>query len=419
MNDALGIRYRGKVYRTKKLDVHTPHVKTPEDTFETIQPYLKNIGVTRLSDITGLGRTGIPVFNAIKPHASVPCMTHGKGFTKNAALISAAMEAIERHHCFAVTHHVIEQSYHELQTHYPVIPLEHLALAKHSLFHPDSVEAWVLGWDILNQEEVPVPFGYVNMGYPPSFTGLHSFQVTSNGFSCGMDFLEALSQALLELIERDAIACANMAAKASGLPFPLERRVMLASITSEKIRALIDRLEAIDTLPLLFDCSIDTRVPTYNCYLYDNTFPQRGLAHGMGSSLDPEEAMIRAITEAVLARTVFYSGVREMNDRNAYALFKTNGPEFSTFMKTLEAEPGTLDASTLTSEATPSFEDDMLLCIEKLKQVGVNQIIVFDLTEPEFAGAVVKVVIPGLEGYLTPQYQPGTRARAYLGGKPL
>ncbi len=418
MNNVQGIRYRGEVYRKKKLDVHTPHVTPPEETFETIQPYLTKIGVTRLADITGLSRSGIPVFNAIKPHLSVPSITHGKGLTKNAALISAAMEAIERHHCFTVNYHVFEQSYHELQQHYPVIPLEHLAFAKHSLFHPDHVEAWVPGWDILNQEEVPVPFGYVNMGYPPSFTGLHSFQVTSNGFSCGMDFLEAAYQALLEVIERDSIACAQMAAKASGLPFP-PTRVMLESVTSEKIRELVDRLQAIDTLPLLFDCMTDTQVPTYNCYLYDKAFPQRGLAHGMGSSLDPEEAMIRAITEAVLARTVFYSGVREMNDRNAYALFKTNGPETVKLMKVLDAEPGELDASTLRSEAASSFEEDMLLCIEKLKQVGVNQIIVLNITEPAFSGAVVKVVVPGLEGYLTPQYQPGTRARSYLGGKKL
>ncbi len=81
-------------------------------------------------------------------------------------------------------------------------------------------------------------------------------------------------------------------------------RVMLESVTSEKIRELVDRLQAIDTLPLLFDCMTDTQVPTYNCYLYDKAFPQRGLAHGIGSGLDPEEAMIQAITEAVLADRV-------------------------------------------------------------------------------------------------------------------
>ncbi len=129
MNNVQGMRYRGRVYRKKKLDVHTPHVT--EETFETIQPYLTKIGVTRLAeDITGLSPAS--VFNAIKPHLAFLPLPMEKGLTKNAALISAAMEAIERHHCFTVNYHVFEQSYHELQQHYPVIPLEHLAFAKHS-----------------------------------------------------------------------------------------------------------------------------------------------------------------------------------------------------------------------------------------------------------------------------------------------
>ncbi len=157
----------------------------------------------------------------------------------------------------------------------------------------------------------------------------------------------------------------------------------------------------------------DTQVPGRTTVICMTKRSHREVGPWHGIEPDPEEAMIRAITEAVLARTVFYSGVREMNDRNAYALFKTNGPETVKLMKVLDAEPGELDASTLRSEAASSLEEDMLLCIEKLKQVGVNQIIVLNITEPAFSGAVVKVVVPGLEGYLTPQYQPGT-LRAHI-----
>ena len=53
--------------------------------------------------------------------------------------------------------------------------------------------------------------------------------------------------------------------------------------------------------------------------------------------------------------------------------------------------------------------------MDQLVSVGIERVIVVDLTKPEFGLPVVRVVIPGLEGTNhSPQYAPGARARAVM-----
>jgi ribosomal protein S12 methylthiotransferase accessory factor YcaO len=53
--------------------------------------------------------------------------------------------------------------------------------------------------------------------------------------------------------------------------------------------------------------------------------------------------------------------------------------------------------------------------LERLRQAGIERVIVVDLTRPELRVPVVRVVIPGLEARSTvPGYAPGWRARTRL-----
>jgi ribosomal protein S12 methylthiotransferase accessory factor len=59
--------------------------------------------------------------------------------------------------------------------------------------------------------------------------------------------------------------------------------------------------------------------------------------------------------------------------------------------------------------------EDVLWELERLQKAGIEQVIVVDLTRPEFCLPVVRVVIPGLEGiFPEPDFAPGARARALL-----
>jgi ribosomal protein S12 methylthiotransferase accessory factor len=65
----------------------------------------------------------------------------------------------------------------------------------------------------------------------------------------------------------------------------------------------------------------------------------------------------------------------------------------------------------------PSFAADDLVQdlqweLERLRSAGITRVVAIDLTRPDFAIPVVRVVIPGLEGDIRhPHYLPGPRAR--------
>jgi ribosomal protein S12 methylthiotransferase accessory factor len=79
--------------------------------------------------------------------------------------------------------------------------------------------------------------------------------------------------------------------------------------------------------------------------------------------------------------------------------------------------PAPVDARERPSLATDSFEGDVRYVLGRLKAVGLDQVIVFDLTLPGFDVSVVRVVVPGLEGYVIDYYSPGPRAVAFSKGE--
>ncbi|MBN2439443.1 MAG: YcaO-like family protein [Deltaproteobacteria bacterium] len=408
------IRYRGKRYCQRKAVSGEARSLSASAALRKMMPFLKRIGVTRVANLTGMTRTGIPVANAVRPGLCGPSVTHGKGLTVEAAMASACGEAIERYHAFEAPPHAFPSTYRDLEKRHAVIPLERLPLSKHSLFNPDVVEYWALGWDIANQQEVAVPLSLASMAASPAALNTCSFQCTSNGFAHGSNFPEALCQALLELIERDAMACTEMPAYSRKFRFP-PTRIDPGSIEYPVVKELLARLHAADFEAAIFDCTVDTEVATCKCSIAERRVESGEIYYGMGASLDPCTAMVRAITEAVQGVAVYHTGTRDVCFRDDFyypALASTR-----TFLGYLEKEECRVDARKRKSEATETFEGDITVCLRKLAKVGITQVIVFDLTVPDFDGSVVKVVAPGLEGcHDFHIYTPGGRALRYMEG---
>ncbi|HEY1636681.1 MAG TPA: YcaO-like family protein, partial [Acidimicrobiales bacterium] len=62
------------------------------------------------------------------------------------------------------------------------------------------------------------------------------------------------------------------------------------------------------------------------------------------------------------------------------------------------------------SSAGHTFEEDCVTLLERLAGVGLEHAIVVELTPPDFDVSVVRVVVPGLEGYNSfAHYAPGVR----------
>jgi ribosomal protein S12 methylthiotransferase accessory factor len=86
-------------------------------------------------------------------------------------------------------------------------------------------------------------------------------------------------------------------------------------------------------------------------------------------------------------------------------------------IQVLESVPPTVDGGELTSQATPVFETDVQLVLQKLHWAGLDRVIVVDLTHPGFDISVVRVIVPGLEGYRFENTAPGRRARSFSAGR--
>ncbi|MCF4151065.1 YcaO-like family protein [Dethiosulfovibrio sp. F2B] len=387
-----------------------------DEAWRLFDPFLRETGVTRVSDITGLDRIGIPVFNVIRPSMDGYTAAHGKGFTAAAARLSAAGESLERWYGTRDIPGAFRSTWRELSSSYSMVPLERLALTPHSFFHENLETWWVLCWDIVGQEEIPVPLELVRLspgGRDDRLMDLSEgmlFQSSSNGLACGVHILEAISQALLEVVERDSVTCATLASRAMGCAAPVFRVADQKTIPFSRVTELLERIRAAGIEPILADNGTDVRIPTWNCYLFDLEDPRSlgSVAHGMGSSLDHETAMIRAVTEAVQGRCAFLSGVRDLvPSKEFFRSMNGNGKLSLELMGRNVRE--TMDLSDVVEQVRSYFEEDVNLCVDRLSAVGLDRVLVFRFSEDGDPVEAVKVIVPGAEGYIFPYYRPWER----------
>lgn len=397
------------------LEGTSAHPVSADKAWEIFEPFLKKTGVTRISEITNLDRIGIPVYNVLRPSLNSYTAAHGKGFTANASKLSAAGESLERWYAVTAEIKSFRATWNELSKTYPMIPLKDLALTPHSLFHEDLEIAWTLSWDLVNQEEVPVPLELVRLSPGGSEAKLMDlsegllFQCSSNGLACGVHFLEAVSQALLEVIERDSVTCSTFMSRAMGDSSPVFRAADLKTIPFPRVQELLNRISEKNIEIILADNSTDVGIPTWNCFLIDmhDKF-YAGTTHGMGSSLEHETAMIRAITEAVQARSIFFSGVRDIvTSKEFYGFLREDPKNTQKLMKSGIKEEQNL--SYLKDNPNNTFEEDVNYCIDRLKDVGIERVLALCLSKEEDPVSVAKIIVPGTEGYIFPYYRPGDR----------
>jgi ribosomal protein S12 methylthiotransferase accessory factor len=160
------------------------------------------MGITRLGNITGLDRIGIPVVTAVRPNSRSVSVSQGKGLDLTQATASALMEAIEGFHAEEVAEGP-RASYRELAAEAAVVdPLTLCSTGRP--FDADAEICWLEGYDLLRQEPCWVPAELVHTDYTQPLDG--SFLAGSNGLASGNHPVEAIGSAICELVERDAVA---------------------------------------------------------------------------------------------------------------------------------------------------------------------------------------------------------------------
>jgi ribosomal protein S12 methylthiotransferase accessory factor len=373
---------------------------------------MEEIGITRLANVTGLDSIGIPVVQAIRPNSRSLSVSQGKGVDLDSAKASAMMEAIELWHAERIELPCLCASYQAIRKKEKVIELDRLPLVKGARIRPEEQRCWLRGWDLLQEEEVWVPFEFVSMNTIGVIQSATTFLSTSNGLASGNHILEAIEHALCEIIERDTHALDT----ARGPANALKNKVDVNTVTEPSLTAMIAACSHADVKVAIFEMESDVRMPTFRVGLMERQDREQwrrlGTEWGYGTHLSPIVALSRAITEAAQARLTVIAGSRDDNPPSAYAasqgLWTRQDPRHTAF-----SAPAARPFSRVAlHEETNTFEGDLEVILEALQGVGVDRVVVIDLTKEHIGIPVVKVVVPDFEAAsFVPGYMEGRRAR--------
>ncbi|MGC2619305.1 MAG: YcaO-like family protein [Acidobacteriaceae bacterium] len=402
---------------------------TAEETFARAQLVAKSLGVTRLADITGLDRVGIPTYSAVVPRSADDLSVYnGKGMQAIDAKTGALMEAIERQTALRARLPMVEGSFEELREKHAVLDPRDGKEVLAGDYSATRSYAWVAGRDLMGDREVLVPAklaGYLwhEVPHPSCFA-----YTSTNGMAAGNIREEAICQGLCEVIERDAWTLAEVGAHL--LPWARRRMAdaesqeagaddleMLACVDVDD--PLVERFERAGLHPVMHDITSDLGIPTVFAAVADEMIPGFPMVHcGLGTHPDAGVAARRALTEAAQSRCVDIQGVREdltPVDGTASALnlhtrrvSAVNRRQWYLGQSTVRRR-----ITDLPSTVHDDVQEDLDYLLEKLRARGVEQVIVIDFTGPDAPFAVVRVIVPALETWAIARGPLGRRAMEY------
>lgn len=402
---------------TAKVHTNGTHrIAAPEDTLARVRPYLPVMGITRVANVTGLDSLGIPVVMVTRPNSRSLAVAQGKGVTLAAAKASGVMESIEGFHAERITLPVKYASWDELRWTHRMVDVERLPRLATSTFSPHEPILWIEGVDLMSGTGRWVPFDMVHLNFTlPLPPGAGAFMSGSNGLASGNHRLEAISHAITELVERDSTTLWRLLDDAAQD----ETRLDLATVNDPVCRSLLARFEAAGVDVAAWETTSDVGLPSFLVRAVPREdSPQHSIrpATGMGCHVAREVALSRALTEAAQSRLTFIAGARDDMPREEYERHLAGGLH-RRWQARLKAAPGTRDFALCPSRSTRTIEEDLAHQLDRLRAVGIEEVVAVDLTKPEFGIPVARVVIPGLEGLdESPDYLYGARGVARVGG---
>jgi ribosomal protein S12 methylthiotransferase accessory factor len=187
---------------------------------------------------------------------------------------------------------------------------------------------------------------------------------------------------------------------------------------------VLEKYEHAEVAVAIWEMTSDVGIPSFACRIIERTDnPWRLLYAAEGTGCHPlrEIALLRALTEAAQSRLTMISGSRDDTDRAEYTSVRDPGRlnrqrarmDVKGAMKNFQDGP-TWDAET--------FNEDLNWQLGRLQEVGIDQVVIVDLSKTAISLPVVRVVIPGLENLETAHdlrkpYVYGSRARTIKAGR--
>lgn len=374
-------------------------------------PYskLREFGITRVADVTGLDKVGLPVFTACRPSGEAITISAGKGLTKTDSMAGAVLEGVEL--WAAETPWRMSQwmycSYASITSH--VIPFDMLQLAHSSPVTVNTPMAFEEMNDVFRCTNIIVPSDmiWLTPRYKPPFI---LFQSSSSGLAAGVNDADALLQATYEVIERDGWAISEFIQLHTG---QWRECISLDCNMHPSLQFCMDHLRRAQVTPFLFDLTRDINVPIFRCTILDDSEYSPGAFSGFGCCLDPISAARRAITEACQARAAYIAGARDDLFRRRFILMKN--VDMTTLMGMYNSLPQRRDILSYEEVTFKSVEHEWVTLESLLKDSGITEVYsktLYSCPDPEFS--VLKVICPQMETPLWEHYASGKRAMKAL-----
>lgn len=376
----------------------------PERTIENVEGKLKAAGVTRIAEITHLDRLGIPVYSAIRPGAADGAVSiyAGKGATKSQAKASAMMEAFERYSAEIDQEDIVNFSrgtYLEMEK---AVDPEALILPPLSYESQKTELEWVKAVEVNDEQDYLVPANAIYHPYIPE-SGSVIFKSNTNGLASGNRIEEAVYHGITEVIERDAWSIFE-AKKES------KNEVDCEGIENPLIRDMLQKFKKTGIDVKLLDLTADIEITTIAAVSDDTVLKDPALLSlGVGTHLNPEVAVIRALTEVAQSRATQIHGTREDTNRAVFMrkagydrMKRINKHWFSDEYKLVNIKD-------LKDKSKSNFREDIETCTKILDKNGFKRIYYVDLTRRQVDIPVTRVIIPGLELYSVDPERRGKR----------
>ncbi|QUS55059.1 YcaO-like family protein [Pseudovibrio brasiliensis] len=397
----------------KRYRKGTHRLVSPEETILRVEPFLQSFGITRVANVTGLDKIGLPVVAVYRPNARSLAVSQGKGLDLPSAKASGIMEAIEGYHAEHAKLALRMASFREISQEGPVLDVARLPGIENRLLDRDRQILWCEGHDLMAEGPVWVPYEMVHTNFTLPLSGSSGhFQMSSNGLASGNCWQEAVSHGICELVERDALALWS----AHGAMESPQGRLDLSGVEDPECLRVLQMLHDAGQAVGVWSVTADIGLPAFACTIVDhqlNHLGQMYASDGSGCHCVREVALLRALTEAAQTRLTSIAGARDDAHRDFFeASRKPERVEKIRKIVSDGAERASLSFADVPSFDGESFEADISYQLSQLRAVGVEQVATVNLGGIVEGIEVARVVIPGLEGlHDAPGYVPGKRLK--------
>lgn len=336
----------------------------------------------------------------------IPDVATGKGKTKLQALVGCLAEAIERYNCSFSDQREIRCSFNEIKE-YAIHPdlllnfsssqygdrekinVNRTSFNTISAPYDNSKIGWTAVYSLTHDRIKYVPSSFCYLYYPVE-KDTEMCPGNSNGCASGNTKEEALFYALMELIERDAVA------------IWWYNRIKRPSINLEKlndpvINKLIEKFKANHRTLFVLDLTTDIQVPCYVAVSWRTDGSE--IFFGTGAHINPFIGVSKAISE--LNQVMIRSNTPKNINLDTVAPFERDLVQW-VIQEKIEDHPH------LEPEGEkilpPNFTDskdflyDIQTCLKLLNDAGL-EVLVHDLTNPNISFYTIRAIVPGLRHF--------------------